>query len=99
MKDQYGEVTSKVIAELRIIVGNENVSTKENEIEEFSHDEMPLAKPSAPQVIVKPTDTQSIANLLSFVYMWSHLFLVIFSSSVYTAITTCYRTWLQLFVS
>ncbi len=66
MKGKYSEVTESIIKELTAIVGKDNVSTKEHEIEGFSSDEMPLAKPYAPQVIVKPTDSQSIAKLMAF---------------------------------
>ncbi len=66
MKGKYGRVTKQIIKELTTIVGRDNTSTKEHEIEGFSYDEMPLAKPYAPQVIVKPTDTQSVAKLLAF---------------------------------
>ncbi len=66
MKSKYERVTEQIIKELTAIVGRDNISTKEHEIEGFSCDEMPLAKPHAPRVIVKPTDTQSVAKLLVF---------------------------------
>ena len=66
MKNKYGIVTNQTIKELITIIGQDNVSTKENEIEEYSCDEMAIAKPYAPQVIAKPTDTHSIAELLRF---------------------------------
>jgi len=66
MKSKYGRVTHQTIRELATIVGGDNISTKKNEIEGYSCDEMPLAKPYAPQVIVKPADTHSIAKLLDF---------------------------------
>ncbi|GAI91063.1 unnamed protein product, partial [marine sediment metagenome] len=66
MKSKYGTVTKQIIKELTAIVGRDNISTKEHEIEGYSYDEMPLAKPYAPQVIVKPTDTHSITKLLDF---------------------------------
>jgi len=66
MKARYERVTDQTIKELTTIVGKDNISTKEHEIEGYSYDEMPLAKPYAPQVIVKPTDTLSIAKLLDF---------------------------------
>ena len=66
MKGKYGRVTKQIIKELMTIVGRDNISTKEHEIEEYSYDEMPLAKPYAPRIIVKPTDTQSVAKLLAF---------------------------------
>ncbi len=66
MKTKYGSVTRQIIEELMTIVGRDNISTKEHEIEGYSCDEMPLAKPYAPQVIVKPTDTHLVAKLLEF---------------------------------
>ncbi len=66
MKIKYGRVTNQTINELTTIVGSDNISTKENEIEGYSYDEMPLAEPHAPQVIVKPTDAHSIGKLLDF---------------------------------
>ncbi len=66
MKGKYGRVTEPIIKELTTIMGRDNISTKEYEIEGYSCDEMPLAKPYAPQVIVKPTDTRSVAKLLAF---------------------------------
>ena len=66
MKTEYKSVTKKIIEELAAIVGRNNVSVKEHEIEGYSCDEMPRAKPHAPQVIVKPTDAHSLARLLEF---------------------------------
>jgi len=66
MKGKYGRVTEPIIKELTTIMGRDNISTKEHEIEGYSYDEMPLAKPYAPQVIVKPTHTHSVAKLLAF---------------------------------
>lgn len=66
MKNEYGRVTQRTIKELMAIIGEGTVSVSENDIEGYSCDEMPLAKPHAPQVIVRPTDTASIARLLAF---------------------------------
>jgi len=63
---EYQSVTSEVIKELLDTVGKDNVSTEEHEIEAYSCDEMPHPKPYAPQVIVKPTDTNSVARLMEF---------------------------------
>jgi len=64
MKSRYGRVTRRIIKQLTAIVGEDNISTKKDDLEEYSHDEMPRVKPYAPQVIVKPTDVHSIAKLL-----------------------------------
>lgn len=66
MKGKYGRVTDQIIKELTAIVSRDNISTKEHEIEGYSSDEALRSKPYAPQVIVKPTDTHSIAKLLAF---------------------------------
>ncbi len=66
VKSEYGRGTHQIIKELVAMVGKGNISTEKNEIERYSCDEMPLPKPCAPQVIVKPTDTHSIAKLLDF---------------------------------
>jgi len=64
MKSKYARITRQTIKELATIVGSDNISTEKHEIEGYSCDEMPLAKPHAPQVIVKPSDDSSIARLL-----------------------------------
>jgi len=66
MRTEYQSVTAEVIKELMAIVGKDNVSTEEHEIEGYSCDEMPHPKPYAPQVIVKPTDTNSVSKLMEF---------------------------------
>ena len=64
MDHQYGQVTPQIIEELTVIVGQDNISTNKNEMEDYSYDEMPLAKHHAPQVVVKPTDADAIVRLL-----------------------------------
>jgi glycolate oxidase len=64
MKSKYGKVTRQAIKELTTIVGKDNIFMEKLEVEGYSCDEMPLAKPYAPQVVVKPTDNLSIARLL-----------------------------------
>jgi glycolate oxidase len=66
MKSKYGRLTSQTIKELMAIAGRGNVLTEKSAIEEYSHDEMPLAKPRTPGVVVKPTDSLSVARLLDF---------------------------------
>jgi glycolate oxidase len=66
MENRYKKVTQQVIRELTAIVGNDRISTLENEIEAYSHDEMPMVKSYAPQVILKPVDTHSVARLLAY---------------------------------
>ena len=64
MDNRYGRLTHQTIRELTTIMGQDNISIKENEIEQYSCDEMAIAKPHAPQIIVKPADAYSIAKLL-----------------------------------
>ncbi len=66
MKHKYRRVTPEIITELTTVVGRDNVSTSKSDIEGYSHDETPLAQPHVPQVIVRPTNTTSIARLLAF---------------------------------
>ncbi|MFC1992747.1 FAD-binding oxidoreductase [Chloroflexota bacterium] len=66
MNPEYGSVTEQVIEGLVAVLGRDSVSVKEHEMEEYSNDEMPLPKPHAPQVIVKPVDAQSVARVLEF---------------------------------
>jgi len=66
MNHQYGEITPQIVEELTAIVGQNNISTNKDEMEDYSYDEMPLAKRYAPQVVVKPTGADSIVRLLAF---------------------------------
>jgi len=66
MKSKYERVTRETIKEIKSIVGNRSVFTNKDEIEDYSFDETPFIKHYAPHVVVKPSDTQSIAKLLDF---------------------------------
>ncbi len=66
MKDRYGRLTERTIGELIDIVGKDNIFTEKDQLEGYSYDETPLARPSAPQVVVKPTHDHLIARLLRF---------------------------------
>jgi len=66
MKGKYGRVTQQTIKELAAIAGRDNIFTGKDEVEGYSRDEMPFVQPCAPQIVVKPADTHSIAGLLSF---------------------------------
>ncbi|MFC1846323.1 FAD-binding oxidoreductase, partial [Chloroflexota bacterium] len=61
MTPTYSNIDRNAIDELVAIAGSDNVSTEKYEIEGYSSDEMPLPKPHAPEVIVKPTDSNSIS--------------------------------------
>ena len=66
MERKYGRVTRQILEKLSDIVGKESISTKENEIEDFSHDEAPLATRHVPEVIIRPVDTLSVSGLMRF---------------------------------
>ena len=60
----YKRVTQKIIDKLESITGRENVLTKEEDIEPYSHDETPQLKFS-PEVVVKVKDTSQVHQLLA----------------------------------
>ncbi|MFC2017903.1 FAD-binding oxidoreductase [Chloroflexota bacterium] len=66
MKNKYGRVTRQTIEELKAIAGENSVITASELLEEYSRDEMPLAKPHSPKVTVKPADSHTVAALLDF---------------------------------
>lgn len=66
MKAKYKRVTRQTLEELGAIVGRNNISTNKSELEDYSHDEAPLSQHYLPQVILKPTDTASVAKLLAY---------------------------------
>lgn len=63
---EYGKVTRQTIEVIADMVGLHNVFTEKSEMEAYSYDENPRAEQHLPQVVVKPTDTQSVAKLLSY---------------------------------
>jgi len=58
-------VTSELVQELKLIVGDENVLTQQEEREPYSCDEMPVPKPHLPEVVVKPRNTDEVARVLA----------------------------------
>lgn len=62
----YEKVTKEVIEDIKQIVGEENVSLKEGEIEDCSKDEAPQTEPCKPEIVVKPTKKEEISELLSY---------------------------------
>jgi glycolate oxidase len=64
MKSKYGKITSQIIKELTAIVGKSGIITDKDVMERYSHDESPITRPHAPEVVVKPKDTQSVAKVL-----------------------------------
>src|SRR4030043_816002 len=66
MRSKYGKKTSQPIKELTAIVGKGGIITDKDAMVGYSHDESPITKPHAPQVVVKPGDSQTVAKLLVF---------------------------------
>ena len=64
MDPNFVKITNQTIKEVVDIFGRENVSAQKNELEAYSHDEMPFATPHNPQIVVKPDNVQSIATLM-----------------------------------
>ncbi|MFC1967807.1 FAD-binding oxidoreductase [Chloroflexota bacterium] len=65
MQWNYGTVTDELVGALEGIAGKGNVSIKEEEMERYSYDEMPIPKPHPPDVVVKPENTPSVAKVLA----------------------------------
>lgn len=63
---RYSEINEKIIEALKGIVGKEGVLTDKVEREKYSCDEMLVPKPHLPNVVVKPKDKVTVANILSF---------------------------------
>ena len=68
MEYQYGEVKRSTINELKALLGQESVSTKEHELEGFAHDEMPSPEKYLPRVIVRPADTEAVSKLFKYAF-------------------------------
>jgi len=66
MNSRYGRITHRTVYELKAIAGEKSVITDREELEGYSCDETPLAKPHIPKVVVKPSDSSTIAKLLEF---------------------------------
>lgn len=62
-RSNYGRVTDEVVARLTDIVGDKNVLAGE-ERENYSRDEMPGKRSFLPEVVVKPKNSRSVAEIL-----------------------------------
>lgn len=60
----YGRVTAEVVDSLRSMLGTENVSVGED-TKNYSRDEAPNAMASMPDVVVKPTNTGLVAEVMA----------------------------------
>lgn len=62
-RSNYGRVTDEVVARLADIAGDKNVLTGEG-LENYSRDEMPGKRFFLPEVVVKPENSHSVAEIL-----------------------------------
>jgi len=66
MTIKYGQLTAESITTLKKTIGENNVFTAKEEREKYARDEMAVPKPHLPDVVVKPTDTESVAKVMRF---------------------------------
>ncbi len=66
MKNKYGRVTRETVTELKAIVGSNSVLSEPEQLAGYCCDEMPVPKPQAPQVVVKPADSHAVSELMKF---------------------------------
>jgi glycolate oxidase len=66
MNKSYKQVTPQIINELIKLLGADSVSTKEDEMTNYSSDETLMPKSHAPEVIVKPADAAAVSKLLVY---------------------------------
>jgi glycolate oxidase len=65
MTVSYGEITQDRISELIRIAGENSVFTEKMAMQDYAHDETPLAKLYYPQMVVKPRDVPAIQKILA----------------------------------
>jgi len=63
----YSKVDKKMVNRLAKIVGEKNVITDKEALEDYSHDETPLYR-SMPDVVVKPISTTEISEIMKLAY-------------------------------
>lgn len=61
----YGKVTCEVLRRLEEVLGSENVCTGGDELSKYSRDENPLGLAAFPEAVVKPVNTEQVAETLS----------------------------------
>lgn len=66
MQSKYGRVTRQTIEQLTAILGGDGILTEKDTMEGYSCDEMPFPKAHAPSVVVRPSDSLSVAKILDF---------------------------------
>ena len=62
---KYTEITPEIRAEIETIVGAENVSNTQEDIERHSIDESPL-EPHPPSIVVSPHTTEEVSKLMAY---------------------------------
>jgi len=62
-RNDYGKVTDDLVALLVDVVGDKNV-LRGDELENYARDEMLRVEPSIPEVVVKPDNSNSVADIL-----------------------------------
>ncbi len=60
---KYSKVDEKVIEKLKQIVGEDNVITDKDALENYSHDETPIYR-AMPEAAVKPSSTEEVAQIM-----------------------------------
>lgn len=63
---RFHRVTKKDIYALSSIAGPENVITNREKLLDYGRDESPLVRPVLPQVVVKPSDTAAVSDILKY---------------------------------
>jgi glycolate oxidase len=65
MKYRYHRVTRSIVNSLIQIAGNNSVFIDKSDLESYSVDESTMSVPKLPEIIVKPTDMNTISKILS----------------------------------
>ena len=65
----YHRLKQNTMASLIEIVGKSNLSTKEEDLRDYSIDESALPQSHAPDAIVKPINTRMVSQILSFAHI------------------------------
>lgn len=66
MAEHYHKLDSGLVAVLKMMVGDKNVLTTAEQRERYSCDEMPVRKPRLPEVVVTPTNVETVTEIMRF---------------------------------
>jgi glycolate oxidase len=64
---RYNKVNTEIINKLKQIVGQANITTEKDALENYAHDETPLYH-ALPEVVVKPGSTEEISQIMKIAY-------------------------------